>query len=144
MKKALFLLLNFASVLILLSCNDLHQKDKNKSEYDNKKDIFKEKLKLNKKTYIIQRGEKVKIYYIYNSCCQFCSPRLKELKNSKFIYQKQETNSGCIGCTELYSLNFIGLKKGLDTIYTNTIFPNDKCDTIKNLESFRKYIIIVK
>lgn len=142
MKKALYI---FTSLFFLLSCNEVQQKDKKKSEYEKKQEIFSEKLKLNKKKYIIQKGEQVKIYFTFNSCCQFCSPRLEKLKNSKFLFNKQETfSNGCLGCTDLYSLNFKGISKGIDTIYTNTIFPNDKCDTIKNLKNFDKYLIIVK
>lgn len=142
MKKILFIL---TSLLILVSCIDEKRKNKKKSEFEVKRELFADKLKLNKKKYIIKKGEKLKIYYTENSCCPFCSPRLRELKSVKFLFHKSETFSNdCEGCTDLYSLNFKGISKGVDTVYMTTLTPREDCETYKEFKENEKYIIIVE
>jgi len=142
--KNTFLILFFLPI-ILFGCNEQIKRDNNKTDIDKKDKYISEKLKLNKKKYIIKKDEIIKIYYTYNSCCPLCSPRLNELKNSKFLFSKQETKSnGCIGCTDLHSLSFKGISKGIDTIYMTALPPIENCDSIKDYKDFRTYIIIVK
>lgn len=132
--------------LFIFGCNEGLKKDKKKPDFKNKEEYISEKLKLNKKTYLIKKGEEFKIYYTNNSCCLFCPPRLKDLNKIKFIKDKVELNSDeeCCGCSSLSSLTFIGIEKGIDTIFTTKISPLKKCDSINDENNFEKYIIIVK
>lgn len=132
------------SLLVIFGCSN--NQNKLSDEKNNKEKVYQlmeQKLKLNKKNYSIKVGEKVKIYYSTNSCCPFCSPRINKLVASKFLGSKTEITRDCIGCNFLYSLNFKGIRKGIDTIFMGTIIPNQHCDSITDLRDFSIHIIRV-
>ncbi len=116
-----------------------------KNDSDEALELMKQKLKLNKKNYSIRIGEKVKIYYSTNSCCPFCAPRLNQLTSIRYIGHKMEINpcEECDGSNVLSSINFKGVKKGIDTIFTQIITPHQKCDSITDLKDFSIHIIRV-
>ena len=131
-------------VFLLFGCSNQQNKlsDERKKEEDAYQ-LMEQKLKLNKKNYSIQIGENVKIYYTENSCCPICHPRLNKLASSKFLGSKTEIARDCIGCDFLYSINFKGVKKGIDTIFAQTISPHETCDSIADLKNFDIHIIRV-
>ena len=142
--KIILLKVLFAT-FVLFSCNQQVNKIEKKTDFEKKEELISQKLKSNKRTYIIRKGEKIKIYYTNNSCCLFCSPRLDKLKHSKFINKKAETTSdNCEGCTDLYSLNFICLNQGIDTVFMTTLTPHKNCETYSEFKQKEKHIIIVK
>jgi hypothetical protein len=129
--------------LTLLGCQEKSINSEKSSESKTK--TSSEKLKLNQNKYRIQIGDTVKIYYSTNSCCQNCFPRLDELKFIKYIGRKIEIkpDNQCDGCNSLSSINFIGTAKGIEKVYYKQISPMVKCDSIKELQNFEMYTIVV-
>lgn len=141
----LTLIISFV-ILTFSACNEIKKDESEKSELPKEEDFIAEKLKLNKKVYSINIGEKVKIYHTSNSCCPSCFPGRYEYKSIQYIGSKLEyaPSYHCEGCTVLGSYNFIGKEVGRDTIYFRSISPRENCDSINDLKDFNKFIIIVK
>jgi len=138
-------ILSFSLLLIFGCSNDQNKLNNKKNDKEKLHQLMEQKLKLNKKNYSIRIGEKVKIYYSTNSCCPFCAPRLNQLTSIRYIGHKMEINpcEKCEGNNVLSSINFVGLKKGIDTVFAQTISPHDTCDSIKDLKDFDIHIIRV-
>lgn len=140
-----FSILFFCLFLIFSCSNNQNKLSDEKNKKEKAYQLMEQKLQLNKKNYSIRIGEKVKIYYSTNSCCPFCFPRLDQLTSVRYIGNKMEINpcEECDGNNVLSSINFMGMKKGVDTIFTKIITPHENCDSITDLKDFNIHIIRV-
>ena len=88
-----------------------------------------------KEVYNVQIGDTVSIYYTTNSsCCPLQFPNRDSLNNFKFIKTtvvKDSRKEHCVGCSKTYSMKFIAIRQGVDTLFSQSIHPlQQSTDTV--------------
>ena len=94
---------------------------------------------VNKAEQTVKVGEKVRIYYTTNSCCNYCAPGKNDLKYLEFIEEETVVPypDDCDGCSRTKALVFEAKSKGTDTFRGRILDRGTDCsDSLTDWESF--------
>lgn len=82
----------------------------------------------NQTEYIVDVGDTVRIYYSFNSCCQYC---ISDNLSSIVLVDDREVDPGetdCDWCERVYAFFFQAIRPGTDTIFGKTVPASKSCE----------------